>query len=119
MALADGELDDREIEILRAIPPYLGLREEAFEMVVQQLAGGYDGGASDAILAEAYTMLGVSPDATDSEIKRAYLKKIAAFHPDKIQGKDLAPELLELANQHSAKINQAYEAITTSRREHV
>ena len=31
-------------------------------------------------------------------------------------GKDLDPEWLELANQQSAKINQAYEAIKAARR---
>ena len=41
---------------------------------------------------------------------------MAAFHPDKIQGKDLDPEWLELANEKSAKINAAYEAIKAARK---
>lgn len=40
---------------------------------------------------------------------------MAAFHPDKIQGKDLDPEWLELANQKSVEINAAYEAIKAAR----
>ena len=116
MALADGELDDNEIEILRTIPPCLGLREEAFDMVVQELAGGMDDTSSDAILAEAYSTLGLSPDASDAEVRRAYTDKIAKFHPDKIQGKDLDPEWLELANEKSAKINAAYETIKAARK---
>ena len=115
MALADGELDEKEIAVLRAIPDPLGLKDEAFDYMVNELAGG-GAPAADADLAEAYATLGVSPDATDAEVKRAYLKKIAAFHPDKIQGKDLDPEWLELANQQSAKINQAYETIKAARR---
>ena len=35
---------------------------------------------------------------------------------DKIQGKDLDPEWVELANEKSAKINQAYETIQVARR---
>ena len=116
MALADGELDDKEIALLRALPDSLGLKEEAFDLMVQQLAGnGSGGGASNAALADAYATLGVSPDASDAEVRRAYMRKIAAFHPDKIEGKDLAPEWLELANQQSAKINQAYETIKAAR----
>jgi len=38
------------------------------------------------------------------------------FHPDKIEGKDLDPEWVELANQKSAEINQAYETIQAARR---
>ena len=44
------------------------------------------------------------------------MKNFAAFHPDKIQGKDLAPEWLELANQKCAEINRAYETIKSARR---
>lgn len=44
------------------------------------------------------------------------MKKISSFHPDRIQGKDLAPEWLELANQKSAEINAAYEAIKAARK---
>ena len=84
--------------------------------MAQQLAGNGSGGdASNAALADAYATLGVSPDASDAEVRRAYMRKIAAFHPDKIEGKDLAPEWLELANQQSAKINQAYETIMAAR----
>ena len=116
MALADGDLDDNEIEILRTIPPCLGLREEAFDMVVQELAGGADDTSSDAVLADAYATLGVSPDASDAEVRNAWKRKMATFHPDKIQGKDLDPEWLELANEKSAKINAAYETIKAARK---
>ena len=44
------------------------------------------------------------------------MKKIAAFHPDKIEGKDLDPEWLELATKKSAEINQAYETIKATTR---
>lgn len=118
MAAADGELDENEIALLRAIPDALGLRDEAFEMMAHDLFGvDEDEGASgDGSLAEAYATLGVSPDASDAEVKKAWKKKLAAFHPDKIQGKDLDPEWMELANQKSAEINQAYEAIKAARR---
>lgn len=116
MAVADGELDENEVALLRAIPDSLGLKDEAFEMMAHALFGGNDEENGDAALAEAYATLGVSPDASDSEVKKAWKKKLAAFHPDKIQGKDLDPEWVELANQKSAEINQAYETIKAARR---
>lgn len=120
MALADGDLDDNEIALLRALPEHLGLKDEVFDYMAQELLGGGEEGNADpspeAALAAAYATLGVSPNASDAEVHRAYMKKIAAFHPDKIQGKDLDPEWLELANQKSAEINQAYETIKASRR---
>ena len=116
MAVADGELDENEVTLLRAIPDALGLKDEAFEMMAHALFGGDDDENGDAALAEAYATLGVSPDASDAEVKKAWKKKLAAFHPDKIQGKDLDPEWVELANQKSAEINQAYETIKAARR---
>ena len=76
-----------------------------------------DGAAeSDAALAQAYSSLGVSPDASDTEVRTAWKKKLAVFHPDKIEGKDLDPEWVALANEKSAQINQAYETIKAARR---
>lgn len=117
MALADGEIDDAEVALLRAIPDPLGFKPEVFDLVVAEFAGGDEdeGSSGDGALAEAYATLGVSPDASDAEVKKAWKKKLAAFHPDKIQGKDLDPEWMELANQKSAEINQAYETIKAAR----
>lgn len=113
---ADGELDENEVALLRAIPDALGLKDEAFEMMAHALFGGNDDKNGDAALAEAYATLGVLSDASDAEVKKAWKKKLAAFHPDKIEGKDLDPEWVELANQKSAEINQAYETIQAARR---
>jgi len=116
MALADGELDENEIVLLHDITAPLGLEDEVFDMMMKAVFGGDEDEAGDAALAEAYATLGVSPDASDAEIKKAWRRKMAAFHPDKIQGKDLDPEWVELANEKSAKINQAYETIQAARR---
>ncbi len=116
MALADGELDDAEVALLRALPDPLGFKPEVFDLVVAELSEG-SSDEDGAALAAAFATLGVSPDATDAEVKKAWKRKLAAFHPDKIQGKDLDPEWVELANQKSAEINQAYETIKSARSE--
>lgn len=121
MALVDETLDDEELNLLRALPPHLNLKEDIFDLMAQELAGNsYDGNqpatSAGSTLDSAYATLGVSPDATDAEVRDAWKRKMAAFHPDRIQGKDLSPEWLELANQKSAEINQAYETVKASRR---
>ena len=115
MALADGELADNEIELLKAISGPLGFKPEVFEYVSAELLGGPESLDDGANLEQAYKTLGVSPDASDAEIKRAWKRKLAAFHPDRIQSKDLDPEWVELANQKCAEVNQAYETIMASR----
>jgi len=121
MALVDETLDDEELNLLRALPSHLNLKDEVFDLMAQELAGNSGDStqtpaSAGSTLADAYATLGVSPDASDAEVRDAWKKKMAAFHPDRIQGKDLAPEWLELANQKSAEINQAYEAIKLARK---
>lgn len=116
MALADENLDDSEIAILRTIPDPLGLKDEVFDWMASELLGGGPQGNANAALEEACRILGVSADASEAEVNAAYKRKIAKFHPDKILGKDLDPEWMELANAKSAKINEAYNIIRNARK---
>ena len=56
---------------------------------------------------DPYKTLGVSPDATDDEIKQAYRALAKKYHPDKYRDTDLA----EMAGEKMKEINAAYEEI--------
>ena len=58
-----------------------------------------------------YEVLGVSPDASDDEIKKAYRALVRKYHPDKYRDSDLA----DLANEKMKEINAAYEEIQKMR----
>jgi DnaJ-domain-containing protein 1 len=53
-----------------------------------------------------YEVLEVSASANIAQIKAAYRKKIALYHPDKVAG--LGSELRRLAEMRSKEINVAY-----------
>ena len=56
---------------------------------------------------DPYKILGVSPTATDDEVKTAYRNLARKYHPDKYRDSDLA----EMAGEKMKEINAAYDEI--------
>jgi DnaJ like chaperone protein len=75
----------------------------------------YDRSNHEVSLEEAYQILDLTPQSTDSEIKSRYRKKAANFHPDKLRSKNLPEEFTSFANDQLAKINHAHELICKNR----
>lgn len=61
---------------------------------------------------DPYKVLGVSPTASDTEIKAAYKELVKKYHPDQYQDNPLA----DVAAEKMAEINTAYDEIMTGRR---
>lgn len=60
---------------------------------------------------DPYRVLGVSPDASDDDIKKAYRELARKYHPDKYHDNPLA----DLAQEKMKEINEAYDSITKQR----
>ena len=61
---------------------------------------------------DPYKILGVSPTASDAEIKSAYKELVKKYHPDQYQDNPPA----DVAEEKMSEINAAYDQIMTSRR---
>ena len=115
-ALADGDFGEAERSVLRRIAIGLGLSAADYarlETMMGAQAANQKGGESE--LTKAYDTLGVKPDATDAEIKRAWRKLMSEHHPDKLVAKGLPEEMMRIAQERAQDIQTAYDTIKQAR----
>lgn len=62
-------------------------------------------------MTDPYSVLGVSPNASDDEVKKAYRDLARKYHPDNYHDNPLA----DLAQDKMKEINEAYDTITKMR----
>lgn len=60
---------------------------------------------------DPYSILGVSPTASDEEIKKAYRELVRKYHPDNYHNNPLS----DLAQEKMKEINEAYDNINKNR----
>ncbi|MEF9959440.1 MAG: DnaJ domain-containing protein [Niameybacter sp.] len=132
LTMQDGKvMSDREDEQIRKIVAELGISEYEYRSIKGSFTGqgydyyqggfqgGYQGGYGQAghgaytqsvDLAKKYCeVLGVSEDASMSDIKKAYRKLAKEYHPDKMASESMPEEYVKFATQKIAEINEAYE----------
>lgn len=90
-----------------------------------QSSGGYDGGYSDGYSSgysggsqgsakskrDPYEILGLSKDATFSEIKKKYRELVKKYHPDILMGKGADEEIIQEGTKRLQEINEAYKIL--------
>lgn len=60
---------------------------------------------------DPYRVLGISPSATDEEVKKAYREMAKKYHPDNYANTEFA----DVANEKMKSINEAYDTILRER----
>ena len=107
LAMADGQFDKKEKSVLEAIGATIGLGGADINSVIAMF---YKETSS------AYTVLEVSPSATDDEVRAAYRKMAMKNHPDKVA--TLGPDVQKAAAEKFRQVQEAYEAIKAERGMH-
>ena len=73
------------------------------------------GDADAARVRGAYDALGMSPDASNDEIKKAYRRLMNRNHPDKIAGSNPDAAVLAEAERRTREVRSAYEMLKARR----
>ena len=102
---ADGSVHANEASVIEVISRNMGISDTDFNSIKSMFV------KQDAD--SAYKILGISPSATDDEVKKAYRKMAVENHPDKVAY--LGEDVQRAAKEKFQKINEAYEAIKKQR----
>ena len=114
-ALADGGMNVQERRVLQRVAARLGLSAADFAAIEGMVGSGVGVGAGAPSVEQAYETLGISPDASDDEAKRAYRRLMSRHHPDKLAAKGLPEEMMRAATERTQQIKAAWEAIKAAR----
>ena len=107
IALADGVVTDDEDAFLRNVAERLGFSRREF-LRIRAAHLGPD-------LEDPYLLLGVDPDVSDTDLRRAYHRMAASNHPDRLLARGVPPELQRVATRKMAMINAAYRRVQEER----
>ncbi len=73
-------------------------------------------GEAQPVSGDPYQLLRVNPEASDEEVRAAWMKRLKSCHPDRLAALNLDQEILNAARSVSQQINAAYDQIMQSRR---
>ena len=74
-------------------------------------SGGSQGYGSAKSKRDPYEILGLSKDATFSEIKKKYRELVKKYHPDILMGKGADEEIIQEGTKRLQEINEAYKIL--------
>lgn len=117
LSVVDGDMNHRELRILRELNDLLGLSVKDFESILsmyrQQEERKQEQRQSHSSktrsISLAFQVLGVSEKASWDEIKKAYRRLVKLHHPDRFATESTVQQ--ELAKERFVEIQKAYEVI--------
>jgi DnaJ like chaperone protein len=106
VAAADGALHPKEDIFLKAVALRFGFADNEYRYFRARFVRDRD---------NPYDVLKLPPSASNAEIRTQYRKLVSDNHPDKLIGRGVPSEFVDLATRKLAAINAAYDSIAKER----
>jgi DnaJ like chaperone protein len=106
VAAADGALHPKEDAFLKSVAQRFGFADNEYRYFRARFVRDAD---------NPYDVLKLPPSASNAEIRAQYRKLVRDNHPDKLIGRGVPPEFVDLATRKLAAINAAYDGIAKER----
>jgi DnaJ like chaperone protein len=116
-AVGAGDVGAAKRQTLWRVASALGVSRVELAQIEAIVRGAGRGAAepSAAALEAAYRVLGVSPQASNDDVKTAYRRLMSQHHPDKLVARGLPVSMIGVAEQKTHEVRTAYERIKTQR----
>ena len=104
IAQSDGVITEAELNTIDKISYYLGIQSGDYSSIKSMFYKSSD---------SSYKILGLTQDATDDDVKKAYRKMAVKYHPDKVSY--LGEDVQKAAKEKFQKVSEAFETIKKER----
>jgi DnaJ like chaperone protein len=121
-ALAGGHLSGETRDLLWRVASALDLGRVELAQIEALLrfgragGGGQGGELAQPSAADAYRVLGVTPEASDAEVKLAYRRLMNQHHPDKLRARGMPESMIPMAEAKTREIRAAWDTLRRARR---
>lgn len=105
ISLADGQMHSGELNLIQQLAYVLGIKQPDFDSIKAMFVKD---------TTSAYTILEISADATDDEVKKAYRRMAVKYHPDKVA--HLGNDIQKAAQKKFQELQEAWQTIKKERR---
>lgn len=106
VALADKEFHPEEEKIIHSVGGILGVSAAELEAIRARYLASSE---------HAYSVLGLTSDASDEDVKGTYHRLVQEYHPDRIVAQGMPDEFVEYATQRFQEIQAAWDQIRKDR----
>jgi DnaJ like chaperone protein len=117
-AIGAGNVGPDKRQVLWRVASALGVSRADLAQI-EAFVRGFERGAPAQSAAQsleaAYRVLGITPQASNDEVKTAYRRLMSQHHPDKLVSRGLPQSMIGVAEQKTHEVRTAYEKIKTQR----